>query len=476
MAPTTNPEKQSSDPPTRIPRTIPVHIDHSSLDSDADTIHEPSAPTPSSSDIEKQSKHTPTNLLSRTISRTSSLPEPGPPPDGGLQAWTQAFMAHLVIFNTWGYINSYGVFQNYYTATLHHAPSDISWVGSVQIFLLFFIGTFSGRLTDAGYFRPVFTVGSVVQLLGVFLTSLCTRYWQLFLAQGICTGLGNGLLFCPTLALMPTYFTKNRSVAIGIAASGSATGGMIFPAVIERLLPRIGFAWTVRVIAFIMLFTQCIAYAFLKPRLPPRKTGPLVEWGAFKEPPYALFAVGMFLCFWGLYPAFYYVGEFASNVLGLPESDSIYLLLIMNGVGLVGRMLPAYFADKYTGPINLLIPFGVASGVVVYSWTGVHDRGGVFTFAIVYGLFAAGIQSLFPSTLSSLTTDMKKMGVRMGMVFSVISFACLTGSPIAGALITHAEGKYIGAQAYAGTALVAGALTLGLARLSKTGFKLKVRM
>jgi hypothetical protein len=32
-------------------------------------------------------------------------------------------------------------------------PSDISWIGSIQIFLLFFIGTFSGRATDAGYFR-----------------------------------------------------------------------------------------------------------------------------------------------------------------------------------------------------------------------------------------------------------------------------------------------------------------------------------
>ena len=65
-------------------------------------------------------------VLSRTISRISV--DPGPPPDGGLVAWTQVACGHLIVFNTWGYIVSYGVFQTYYVATLGHPPSDISWV------------------------------------------------------------------------------------------------------------------------------------------------------------------------------------------------------------------------------------------------------------------------------------------------------------------------------------------------------------
>jgi hypothetical protein len=82
-------------------------------------------------------------VLSR-ISTTKSFRDPGPPPDGGAMAWTQALMAHVVVFNTWGYVNSFGIFQTYYVGALGHPPSDISWVGTVQIFLLFFIGTFSG--------------------------------------------------------------------------------------------------------------------------------------------------------------------------------------------------------------------------------------------------------------------------------------------------------------------------------------------
>ncbi|KAI9748721.1 MAG: hypothetical protein M4579_007139 [Chaenotheca gracillima] len=410
------------------------------------------------------------------IQTNSSWKDPGPPPDGGRKAWIQVLMVHLIIFNTWGYINSFGVFQTYYITTLGHPPSDISWVGSVQIFLLFFIGTFSGRATDAGLFRHVLLLGSVLQLVGVFTTSLATKYWQLFLAQGLCTGIGNGLVFCPALSLLSTYFSKKRSLAMGIAASGSATGGLVFPAIVQQLLPRAGFPWTLRVVGFVILVITIVTNIWTKPRLPPRKTGPIVEWQAFKELPYLLFSIGTFLALWGLYFAFYYVGAFGRDIIGVSQSDSISLLLIMNGVGLIGRLIPNHMADRLCGPLNVIIPFAFIAGIVLYCWIAVSSRGGLIAFSVIYGLFAAGIQSLFPATLSSLTTDLRKAGVRMGMVFSIVAFACLTGPPLAGALIQQDDGGYLYAQIFAGTSLVVGGFVLTAARIAKSGLKLRYKM
>ena len=118
------------------------------------------------------------NILSRTRSRSSYI-DPGPPPDGGLIAWTQVLCGHFIVCNTWGYISSFGVFQTYYVGALRHPPSDISWVGSVQIFLLFFIGTVSGRATDFGLFKPTIILGSFFMIFGVFMTSLSTKYASL---------------------------------------------------------------------------------------------------------------------------------------------------------------------------------------------------------------------------------------------------------------------------------------------------------
>ncbi|KAJ5667959.1 uncharacterized protein N7477_006529 [Penicillium maclennaniae] len=397
--------------------------------------------------------------------------EIGPPPDGGFQAWLQVALGHMIIFNTWGYINSFGVFQTYYTTRLDRSPSDISWVGSIQIFLLFFIGTFSGRATDAGYFRFTLTIGATLEVFSIFMTSLCTKYWQLFLAQGLGQGIGCGLMFCPTLALISTYFDRNRGIAIGLVASGSATGGLVFPAVVMRMLPEVGYGWTMRTLGFITMATLIPCLLFFKQRLPPRTTGPLVEWTAFKEIPYLLFAVGMFLNFCGLYVAFFYIGSFSRNI-GVSERTSIYLLMIMNGVGIVGRLVPNLLADQFTGPLNLLIPFSCATAIVAYCWSAVHDMSSLYAFAVFYGLFAAGIQSLFPATLSTLTTDLKKIGVRMGMVLSIVAVAALIGSPIAGALVSTDDGEYLYAQMFMGSAIIAGTVVLIGARVTTVGLGL----
>lgn len=247
-----------------------------------------------------------TSRLTRVISTLSSA-EVSLPPDGGRAAWIQTAMTTLIIFNTWGYINSFGVFQTYYVTELGYSPSGVSWVGSIQIFLLFFVGIFSGRATDAGYITVVLIIGSALQVLGIFMTSCSTKFYQLLLAQGLCTGLGDGLVFCPSLALLSTYFTKRRSVALGITSLGSGLGGVIFPILVQQLLPKIGFAWTVRVLGFLVLCTSSLTIAFTKSRLPPRRTGELIAWNVFLEAPFAIFTAGMFLCFWGIYFAFYYV-------------------------------------------------------------------------------------------------------------------------------------------------------------------------
>ena len=233
-----------------------------------------------------------------------------PPPDGGLVALFQVIAGHLVAFNSLGYVNSFSLFQAYYTAALKQTPSIISWVGSIQRFFTLFIGTISGRAMDAGYYRHTAATGLRLQVLGVFMTSFITEYWQLLLAQGICQGLGNGLVFTPTVALVSTYFTKKRAVAISGMTSGTATGGIVFPVVARQLLNRIGFAWTVRVMGFIILVNAAMILALARPRTVPRKTGPLIELRAFLNPWYSLFGLGLLLALLGLYFGYYYVGSF----------------------------------------------------------------------------------------------------------------------------------------------------------------------
>lgn len=162
-----------------------------------------------------------------------------------------------------GIINTYGAYQTYYESgdLFTKSSSDISWIGSIQAFLLLLVGALTGPIYDAGYFRTLIVVGSFAIVFGHMMLSLCHEFYQALLAQAFVVGIGAGTLFVPSVAVLPTYFTTKIPIAIGIAASGSSLGtcpthrwcffefvltyklgGIIYPIVFERLQPRVSTA------------------------------------------------------------------------------------------------------------------------------------------------------------------------------------------------------------------------------------------
>ncbi|KAI1075437.1 MFS general substrate transporter [Whalleya microplaca] len=398
------------------------------------------------------------------------IPDIEPPPDGGL-GWIQVLVGHLALFNTFGWFNSYGIFEEYYTTELHLPLSAVSWTGSVQVFLLASIGTFSGRLFDAGYFRSLIAVGSALQLLSVFMASLATQYWQMFLAQGLCGGLGAGILYCPVIACVSTYFSKKRALAIALVTSGGATGGIVFPVIAQQLVDKVGFSWTMRCMGFVMMFNAAVMLVFARTRLPPRPRGPLVEWAAFKELSYTFYTFGAFCILWTVYLVYNYINQYGTSVLGMDRSTSLTTLFIANALGIPGRIIPAVLSDMYFGPFRTLIPLTVGAGVLYFGWIGVRDSDSLFAFAVLSGLVNGGVQGISMAGLPSLTSDMSKVGTRSGMIMSIGSFACLTGPPIAGALVDVAEGRYLYMQIWAGCIMLLSACFVAaswVARLKQT--------
>ncbi|CZT20768.1 related to monocarboxylate transporter 4 [Ramularia collo-cygni] len=434
-------------------------VGHASSQGDDESISRPST------DL----KRTASNVLSKVASRltTRSIPEPPPPPDGGLHAWTQVACGWIVILCTWGAVNSFGVFQTYYTVSLKLDPSTVSWIGSVQNFLTFFIGALSGRLLDAGYFTPCFLVGSIIQVVGIFCMSLSTKYWQLMLSQGVMSGIGGGIIFTPAMGLVGSYFSKKRALAIGLATTGNSVGGMVYPVMVQQLLPKIGFAWTARCLGFFNLAMLCIAIAFMRPRLPPRKSGPYVDLSAFKEPTYAFLIAGLFFAFWAVYWTYYYLSPYGVDVIGMPFSAAATITIVLNGAGLPFRILPPLLADRY-GPLNVMAPVMFLLTVVAFCFLPVKTPAGLYTYAVVYGCASSAFQCIVPSTVASITTDMTKFGTRLGMAFGTLSFAALTGPPIGGAL--QIQGGYVGAILWAAASTMICAGLVLASRITRMGW------
>lgn len=117
-------------------------------------------------------------------------------------------------------------------------PSNISWIGSLQLFGIFFWGAPAGYLFDAGYYRGIFIAGSILIVVGcvtsrtthsiklisrysVFTTAECTKLWHFILAQALVPSVGYGLVFIPSAAVLGHWFKKRRAVAFGVIATGA---------------------------------------------------------------------------------------------------------------------------------------------------------------------------------------------------------------------------------------------------------------
>lgn len=159
-----------------------------------------------------------------------------------------------------------------------------------MIFFLMLVPLWSGSASDIGHFKLVLRGGALLWLVGIFTTSVCREYWQFLLAQGVCIGFANGLMFVPTMSVVSTYFNPSRrSLAIGLILCGSATGGMIFPIMLNRLFNMIGFGWSVRAFGFMALVLLMVAERLLKKRLPPKESTKFFESGELKDVVFLLF-------------------------------------------------------------------------------------------------------------------------------------------------------------------------------------------
>lgn len=87
-------------------------------------------------------------------------------------------------------------------------------------------GIITGPLYDRGLYRVLLLSGSLMEVFGLMMLSLSTKYYQLFLCQAICVGLGAGIIFTPSVAAAAACLPSPavRARAMGLMACGSSIG------------------------------------------------------------------------------------------------------------------------------------------------------------------------------------------------------------------------------------------------------------
>ncbi|KAL5118373.1 hypothetical protein ACEQ8H_003722 [Pleosporales sp. CAS-2024a] len=399
-------------------------------------------------------------------------------PDGGAKAYLCLLGAACCLFCSFGWLNCVGVFQNYYQ--LHqlsnYSPSTIAWIPSVQLFIMFFPGPIVGWVYDNYGPRYLLIFGTFFHVFGLMMTSLCTKYYQFLLAQAICSPIGLNAIFQAGTSTIPTWFLKKRGLAYGIMAAGSGLGGVIFPIMASHLIPEVGFPWTIRIIAFLILGMLIVALLTVESRLPPtpRALALKVFVEPFKETKFVLLMIAAFVFFLGIFIPINYI-EVEARHSGMSSRLASYLIPILNAGSIFGRIIPGALADK-VGKFNMQAICSVLAGVIVLALAiPASTNAAWIAFAALYGIASGAFVSILPAQVAGIS-KVEQIGVRVGVTFCCCSFAGLFGAPIAGAIIDADKGKFWGMNVFAGTLLMAGAFMFFLERMYIANWQLAKRI
>lgn len=275
--------------------------------------------------------------------------------------------------------------------------------------------------------------------------------------------MGGGISYIPALAVISTSFTTKRPIAIGTASIGSSVGAVIFPVIFRQLQPKVGFAWAVRCIGFVSLLMAIVACTILCCRpVPKMRARSLVDWKAFREPSFMLFSVSLTLVMLAYYVPIFYVASYARTVVHTTTSLSFYMVAIVNGSSVFGRVVPNLLV-AYVKPIATLMICVTASAIAMFTWIAATDTAGFIVWACYWGILS-GVLVTAPTSIVAhpvFCPDTNYMGTRLGMMWGISSFGALAGTPIAGALVNLDTSSFLRAQVFAGCMMV-GAVLLQL--------------
>lgn len=192
-------------------------------------------------------------------------------------------------------------------------------------------GPVFGTLFDNYGPRYILLGGTFFHVFGLMMASLSTEYYQFILAQGICSPLGASAIFNASVNSVSTWFAKRRAFALGVTASGSSLGGVIFPIMVSNLIPKVGFPWAMRICAFLILGMLGISNVTLKSRLKhTKKPFDIMNFvRPLKDVKFVVTVAACFCFFWGMFLPFTFVITQAQRY-GMSEHLSQYLIPILN--------------------------------------------------------------------------------------------------------------------------------------------------
>ncbi|XP_069485952.1 monocarboxylate transporter 2 [Ambystoma mexicanum] len=382
------------------------------------------------------------------------------PPDGGW-GWVVVFGAFISIGFSYAFPKAITVFFKEIQEIFHTTYSEIAWISSIMLAVMYAGGPISSILVNKYGSRPVMIAGGVLCSTGMVAASFCNSVLQLYICIGVIGGFGLAFNLQPALTIIGKYFFKKRPIANGLAMAGSPVFLSTLAPLNQYLFNHFGWRGSFLILGGLLL-NCCVAGSLMRPvgtkQVPAKKdvekpaAEPLPNNGKkltvfqtfntyldltlFKHRGFLVYLSGNVIMFLGFFAPIVFLAPYAKH-MGIDEYSAAFLLSILAFVDMVARPSMGLLANsKWVRPrIQYFFSFAVMyNGICHVMCPFANDYTGLVVYSIFFGLAFGMVSSVLFETLMDLV-GASRFSSAVGLVTIVECCPVLLGPPLGGWLV-----------------------------------------
>lgn len=382
------------------------------------------------------------------------------PPDGGW-GWVVVFGAFISIGFSYAFPKAITVFFKEIQEIFNTSYSEIAWISSIMLAVMYAGGPISSILVNKYGSRPVMMVGGILCCTGMVGASFCNSVIQLYMCIGVIGGFGLAFNLQPALTIIGKYFFKKRPIANGMAMAGSPVFLSTLAPLNQFLFNMFGWRGSFLILGGLLL-NCCVAGSLMRPvgpqQAPTKKDvekapvepiasndkklsilqtiNSYLDLSLFKHRGFLIYLSGNCIMFLGFFAPIVFLAPYAKH-MGIDEYSAAFLLSILAFVDMFARPSMGLVANsKLIRPrIQYFFSFAVLyNGICHVLCPFASDYTGLVVYSVFFGFAFGMVSSVLFETLMDLV-GAARFSSAVGLVTIVECCPVLLGPPLGGWMV-----------------------------------------
>ncbi len=325
-------------------------------------------------------------------------------------AWLVVAASSVGLFLHFGslLVNAFGVMLTSLCDEFKWSRGEVSLGFTLATLTAMLTMPLTGWLTDRfGARKPILICTTVFGALYASLALLTPHLWHLFLIFLLLGLVGPGTSAVPHASLISRWFTERRGLALGVAMSGTALGGVIWPWATQKLLGNFGWrnAYAISGGAVLLVAIPLMLLLLKDPPAAERKAEQVSNDNQANGLTRREALRGSLL--WLLLGAFFVISMSIQACMihlvpllkdrGMTPNSAALVASVMGVAGMIGRLGMGYLLDRLPAERVPSLAFGSVAAGIFLLFAGATGFGAYIAAALIgfgYGSESATIPFL----------------------------------------------------------------------------------